>query len=57
MSHRSRRRTRLWLAFYTAVLLAIGGASIATGQWSIAFTTLALAIVFAWFTRRMWRGR
>jgi len=52
-----RRRTRWWFVFYTVVLLAIGGASIAMHQWSVALTTLGIAAVFALFTRGMWRRR
>jgi len=57
-SRRARRRqTRLWFVFYTAVLLAIAGVGIATRQWSVALTTLAIAVVFGLFTRGMWRRR
>jgi Flp pilus assembly protein TadB len=52
-----RKRTRLWFVFYTAVLLAIAGVGIVTRQWSVAVTTLAVAAVFALFTRGMWRRR
>ena len=52
-----RRRTRLWFVFYTAVLLAIAGFSITAHQWSVALTTLGIAIVFGLFTRRLWRKR
>jgi len=52
-----RRRTRLWFVFYTVVLLAIVGVSVATQQWSVAVTTLAIAVVFGLFTRGMWRRR
>jgi uncharacterized membrane protein YccC len=52
-----RRRTRLWFVFYTAVLLAIAGVSIAGRQWSVALTTLAIAILFGLFTWRLWRKR
>jgi hypothetical protein len=57
MTQRSRRRTGLWFAVYTAVLLAIAGVSIAMEQWSVALTTVAIAVVFAWYTRRLWRKR
>ena len=67
MTQRSRRRTRLWFAVYTLILLGIAGVSIATSQWSVALTTLALVLVlscarddrdlFAWFTLRLWRRR
>ena len=50
-----RRRTRFWFVFYTAVLLAIVGVSIASHQWSVALTALATAILFGLFTRRLWR--
>ena len=52
-----RRRTRLWFVFYTVVLLAIVGVSLATQQWSVAVTTLMIAVVFGLFTRGMWRRR
>ena len=57
MTQRSRRRTRLWFAFYTTVLLVVAGVCIASSQWSIALTTLAIAVFFAWFTARLWRRR
>jgi hypothetical protein len=57
MTQRSRRRTRIWFTVYTAVLLAIAGVSIYSSQWSVALTTLAIAALFAWFTRRLWRRR
>jgi hypothetical protein len=52
-----RRRTRLWFVFYTAVLLAIAAFSIAGHQWSVALTTVGIAIVFGLFTRGLWRRR
>ena len=52
-----RRQTRLWFVFYTFALLAIAGVGIATQQWSVAVTTLAIALVFGLFTRGMWRRR
>ena len=52
-----RRRTRLWFIFYTAVLLAIAGFSIAAHQWSVALTTIGIAVVFGLFTRMLWRRR
>ena len=52
-----RRRTHFWFIFYTAVLLAIAGVSVATHQWSVAVTTLAIALVFGLYTRRLWRKR
>ena len=52
-----RRRTRLWFVFYTVVLLAIVGVSLATQQWSVAVTTLMIAVVFGLVTRGMWRRR
>ena len=57
MTQRSRRRTRIWFAVYTLVLLGIAGVSIASSQWSVALTTLAIAVLFAWFTLRLWRRR
>jgi hypothetical protein len=52
-----RRRTRLWFAFYTVVLVAIAAWSVRAQQWSVALTTLAIAAVFALFTRGLWRRR
>ena len=52
-----RHRTRLWFAFYTLVLLAIFVVSVAGHQWSIAATTLAIAVVFAFITRTILRRR
>jgi Flp pilus assembly protein protease CpaA len=52
-----RRRTRFWFIFYTVVLLAIAGVSIATHQWSVALTTIGIALVFGLYTRRLWRKR
>ncbi len=52
-----RRRTRLWFAVYTIVLLGIVVVSIAGRQWSVALTTLAIAAVFGLFTGRLWRRR
>ena len=52
-----RRRTRHWYAFYTLVLVAIVVASVWTHQWSVAGTTLAIAVLFGLFTRRAWRRR
>jgi hypothetical protein len=52
-----RRRTHLWFVFYTAVLLVVVAISVADHQWSVAGTGLAIAIVFALFTRRLWRRR
>jgi len=53
---RRRRRTVLWFAFYTFALLAIAAASVATHQWSVAGTTIAIAVIFflitRWFARR-----
>ena len=45
-----------WFAFYTLALLTIAAFSVATHQWSVAGTTLAIAAVFflvtRWFARR-----
>ena len=57
MTQRSRRRTRYWLAAYTAVLVALTVAGIAESKWSLALTTLAISVVFAWVTLRFWRRR
>jgi uncharacterized membrane protein YjjP (DUF1212 family) len=52
-----RRRTGAWFAFYTVVLLAIAVASIVTGQWSVALTTLAIAFVAGFLMLRFLRRR
>jgi Flp pilus assembly protein TadB len=52
-----RRRTGFWFAFYTAVLLAIAVASILTGQWSVALTTLAIAFIAGYLMFRFLRRR
>jgi Flp pilus assembly protein TadB len=52
-----RRRTRLWFAFYTVALVAIVVVSVWMRQWSVAATTLAVAVLFALFTRHVWRRR
>jgi hypothetical protein len=52
-----RRRTGLWFVVYTLVLLVIVGVSIASHQWSVAVTTLAITLVFALITRGLWRRR
>ena len=56
-SNSRRRRTGFWFAFYTAVLLAIAAASIVTGQWSVALTTLAIAFIAGWLMFRFLRRR
>jgi hypothetical protein len=52
-----RRRTKLWFAFYTLALAAIVVASFWMHQWSVALTTLAIAVLFGLFTHRAWRRR
>lgn len=52
-----RHRTHVWLGFYTVVLFAIFALSLATHQWSVALTTLGIGVLFALFTRRLWRKR
>jgi hypothetical protein len=52
-----KRRTRLWFAFYTLVLVAVGIWSIVAQQWSVALTALGIGEVFALFTRGLWRRR
>lgn len=52
-----RRRTRLWFAFYTLVLVGVGIWSIVAHQWSVALTALGIGAVFALFTRGLWRRR
>ena len=53
-----RRRTARnarWLAGYTLVMLAVAAASIAMHEYSIAFTVLLTAAVFAGLTWLFWR--
>jgi hypothetical protein len=52
-----RRRTGAWFAFYTAVLLAIAVASIVTSKWSVALTTLAVALITGFLMLRFLRRR
>ena len=52
-----QRRTRRWFAFYTLALVAIVVASVWMHEWSVALTTLAIAVLFGLFTRRSWRRR
>ena len=54
---RPRRRTHLWFVVYTLVVLAVCAVSLATGQWSVAATAFLIAVVFALFTRWLWRRR
>jgi hypothetical protein len=56
-SNSRRRRTGAWFAFYTAVLLVIAVASIVTGQWSVALTTLAIASIAGFVMFRFLRRR
>jgi len=56
-SNSRRRRTGAWFAFYTAVLLAIAGASIVTSKWSVALTTLAIAFITGFLMLRFLRRR
>ena len=52
-----RRRTHLWFALYTAVVIAVFVFSIVQQQWSVAVTALLIALVFAFATRWLWRRR
>lgn len=54
---RRRHRTWLWFVGYTVLLLAIAAVGVVTHQWSVAATTLAIAALFAVFTRWLWRRR
>ena len=56
-SGRPRRRTHVWFLVYTLVVLVVGVVGLATEQWSVAATALLIALVFAWFTRWLWRRR
>ena len=56
-SARKRRRTHIWFGVYTAVVLVVFGASLATHQWSVAATALMIAAVLALFTRWLWQRR
>ena len=59
MSRRRRRvRTARWLAFYAAVLFAVAGLSLASGEISVGFTVLLAGLFFVLLTWLMWkRGR
>ncbi len=52
-----RRRTHVWFALYTLIVLAVFVLSIVKQQWSVAATAFLIAVVFAWFTRWLWRKR
>ena len=52
-----RRRTGAWFAFYTVILVAIAVASIVTGKWSVALTTLAVAVITGFLMLRFLRRR
>jgi hypothetical protein len=52
-----RRRTGAWFAFYTVILVAIAVASIVTGKWSVALTTLAVAVITGFLMLRFLRHR
>ena len=56
-SARKRRRTHVWFAVYTVVVLAVFAFSIVKQEWSIAVTAFLIAIVFAVATRWLWRRR
>ena len=56
MSRRRRNaRNARWFAAYSAVMLAVAGVTLATGQYSVGLSVLAAAVVFGWFTVRSWR--
>jgi len=52
-----RRRTHVWFAVYTLIVLVVFGLSLLKQQWSVAVTALLVAIVFAFATRWLWRRR
>ena len=54
---RARRSSRRWYAFYTLLLAVLVVVTVVRGDWSIALTTLAILVVFGWYTRRAWRRR
>lgn len=54
---RPRRRTYVWFVVYTLVVLVVCAVGLATEQWSVAATAFLIAVVFAWFTRWLWRRR
>jgi hypothetical protein len=57
VSHRRRRsaRTAKWFAAYTLVMLALAVVSFLGGEYSVGFTILLTAIVFALLTWHLWR--
>ena len=52
-----RRRTHVWFALYTVVVIAVLVFSILKHQWSVAATAFLVALVFAFATRWLWRRR
>ncbi len=56
-ARRARRRTHLWFVVYTLVVVVVCAVSLATKQYSVAATAFLIAVVFAWFTRWLWRRR
>jgi len=52
-----RRRTHVWFALYTVVVIAVFVFSIVQQQWSVAVTALLIAVVFSFATRWLWRRR
>ena len=52
-----RRRTHRWFAFYTLTVIAILVVSVTSRQWSLAGTSLLIALLFALLTRWFWRRR
>jgi uncharacterized membrane protein YadS len=51
------RRTHVWFAVYTLIVLVVFALSLARQQWSIAATAFLIAILFAYATRWLWRRR
>ncbi len=52
-----RRRTHVWFAVYTIIVLAVFALSLIKQQWSVAATAFLIALVFVFATRWLWRRR
>lgn len=52
-----RRRTHVWFAVYTIIVLAVFVLSLVKQQWSVAATAFLIAVVFVFATRWLWRRR
>ena len=53
--HRRSARTARWFAAYTLVMLVLAVVSFLAGEYSVGFTILLTAIVFALLTWYLWK--